>query len=377
MNIVVTGLRGFPQIQGGVETHCEELCPRLAKLGCKVTVTRRKPFVKENPILTTYEGVQFIDLNTPKKRGWEAAIHTFKSVWYAFRTKADIIHIQAIGPSIVIPFAKILGLKVVATHHGPDYDRRKWGKFAKFVLRFGEFCAARWADEIIVISTVIQNILIKKYNRKDTHLIYNGVNKPLPSNSTDYICQLGLTPKKYLLAVGRFVEEKNFDKLILAFAQSKHASDYKLVIAGDADHENSYSKSLKASARQHHVILTGVVKGSSLQELYTHAGLFVLPSSHEGLPFTLLEAMSYQIPVLVSDIPANMAIKLPADCYFHYDEDCISELSKAIDYKLDHNKAHRYDLTSYNWEHIANQTYQVYSKLMDTNCQSSGKRRRS
>ncbi len=365
MNVVVTGLRGFPHIQGGVETHCEELCPRLVKLGCEVTVTRRKPFIKENPVLTTYEGVRFTDLNALKRRGLEAAVHTFKSVWYAYRTKADLIHIQAIGPSIVIPFAKLLGLKVVATHHGPDYDRRKWGGFAKFVLRFGEFCVARWADEVIVISTVIRDILIKKYNRKDTHLIYNGVNKPVPVNTTDYIRQLGLTPRKYILAVGRFVEEKNFDKLILAFAQFEHLSDYKLVIAGDADHENSYSKSLKANARQHNVILTGMIKGLPLQELYAHAGLFVLPSSHEGLPFTLLEAMSYQIPVLVSDIPANIAVKLPADCYFHYSEDCVPLLAKAIENRLRNKVFHTYDLTPYNWEHIAKQTYEVYLKLLD------------
>lgn len=236
---------------------------------------------------------------------------------------------------------------------------------AKFVLRFGEFCVARWADEVIVISTVIQNLLQTKYHREDTHLIYNGVNAPsTPINETDYIRQLGLKPQKYLLTVGRFVEEKNFDKLILAYAKTKYAADYQLVIAGDADHENHYSKSLKAIAKKHHVILTGMIKGAPLQQLYAHAALFVLPSSHEGLPFTLLEAMSYQIPLLVSDIPANKAVSLPADCYFHYSENCIPTLSEAIEKKLYNHILHTYDLTSYNWEHIARQTYNVYLKLL-------------
>ena len=337
MKIVVTGLRGFPRIQGGVETHCEELCPRLVKLGCDMTVTRRKPFVREASPLTVYEGVKFKDLNTPKRQGLEAAVHTFRSVWYAFRT-----------------------------HHGPDYDRRKWGRLAKFVLRFGEFCVARWADEVIVISTVIQNLLKTKYHRENTHLIYNGVNPPsTPINETDYIRQLGLKPRKYLLAVGRFVEEKNFDKLILAYAKTTYASDYRLVIAGDADHENHYSKSLKAIAKKHHVILTGMIKGNPLQQLYAHAALFVLPSSHEGLPFTLLEAMSYQIPVLVSDIPANKAVNLPSDCYFHYSKNGILALSEAIEKKLENPVSHTYDLTSYNWEHIAWQTYNVYLMLSE------------
>ncbi len=361
MRIVVTGLRGFPGIQGGVETHCEELCPRIAALGGDITVTRRKPFIKERPPYTTYQGVKFKDLNAPQKSGFEAAIHTFRSVWYAYRTKADLIHIQAIGPSIAIPLAKLLGLKVVATHHGPDYDRKKWGRLAKFILRAGESFAARWADEVIVISTVIQDILKKKYNRTNVHLIYNGVTRPPRTDSTDQICAWGLTPKRYILAVGRFVEEKNFDKLVSAFSQAHLPADYRLVIAGDADHESPYSKSLKAAAKAHGVVLTGMIKGSPLQELYAHAGLFVLPSSHEGLPITLLEAMSHQIPVLVSDIPANNAVGLPADCYFHYDEThSIEELTKAIEKKVHHGVAHTYDLRRYDWDHIAQQTYAVY-----------------
>ena len=138
MRIVVTGLRGFPGIQGGVETHCEELCPRMAALGGDITVTRRKPFIKESPPYTSYQGVKFKDLNAPRRSGFEAAVHTLRSVWYAYRTQADLVHIQAIGPCIAIPLAKLLGLKVVATHHGPDYDRRKWGRLARFILRAGE-----------------------------------------------------------------------------------------------------------------------------------------------------------------------------------------------------------------------------------------------
>lgn len=361
MRIVVTGLRGFPGIQGGVETHCEELCPRIAALGCDITVTRRKPFIKEHPPRTSYRGVMFKDLNAPRKSGFEAAVHTFRSVWYAFRTKAAVIHIQAIGPCIAIPLAKLLGLKVVATHHGPDYDRKKWGPIAKFILRTGEFFAARWADELIVISTVIQDIIEKNYHRTNVHLIYNGVTSLPHIDSTRHLRKWGLTPGRYILAVGRFVQEKNFDKLIRAFAAANHPADYRLVIAGDADHESPYSKSLKALAGEHGIVLTGMIKGLPLQELYAHAGLFILPSSHEGLPITLLEAMSHQIPVLVSDIPANRAVGLPPDCYFHYDEtDCVTVLSQSIEAKLFHGIAHTYDLTRYDWDHIARQTHEVY-----------------
>ena len=165
MKIVVTGLRGFPDIQGGVETHCEELFPRLAALGCDVTVVRRKGFVHESPVRTEYKGVKFKDLSSPMASGLEAAIHTIKSIFYARSVNADIVHIQAIGPSIAVPLAKILGLKVVVTHHGPDYDREKWGKFARMILRMGEFFAAKMSDEIVVISSVIDDILKTKYHR--------------------------------------------------------------------------------------------------------------------------------------------------------------------------------------------------------------------
>ena len=210
MKIIVTGLRGFPNIQGGVETHCEKLYPRLSKLGVNVTVVRRSCFVKENPPLTSYQGVFFKDLPAPKIKGFESAIHTICGVWYAYKQKADIVHIHAIGPSIAIPFAKLLGLKVVVTHHGPDYDRKNWNFFAKFILKTGEFFAAKWADEIIVISTVIDNILKTKYNRNNAILIYNGVDIHQPTQTDQYIKSLGLSHRKYILAVGRFVKEKEF-----------------------------------------------------------------------------------------------------------------------------------------------------------------------
>lgn len=361
MKVVVTGLRGFPNIQGGVETHCEELFPRLVSLGCSIIVVRRTCFVAENPPMPSYKGVLFKDLQAPKIPGFEAAFHTLKAVIYAFRIKADIIHIHAIGPSLVVPLAKLLGLKVVVTHHGPDYNRQKWNSFAKFILKTGEFFAARFADKIIVISTVIADILKEKYNRKDSILIYNGITTQAKTNSTNYLNQLGLKDRKYILAVGRFVEEKRFDKLIDAYKNLQN-KDFKLVIAGDADHESPYSIKLKEMATKNGVILTGMIKGEKLAELYAHANLFVLPSSHEGLPITLLEAMSYELKVLASNIPANLAVALPSDCYFDLcvGESLVNEMDKQLNIPFIQRK---YDLTKYNWDTIASQTLSVYKSI--------------
>ena len=254
MKIVVVGTRGIPDIQGGVETHCEELYPRLAAMGHDVTVVRRSCYVTPQNKIKEYKGVHLKDIYAPRRKSIEAIVHTFLAIIYARWVGADVLHIHAIGPALLTPLARLLGLRVVMTHHGPDYDRQKWNKTAKSVLRWGERMGTNYANEVIVISTVIDNILREKYDRTDAHLIYNGVNKPVPAKDDSYIRSLGLTPRRYVLAVGRFVEEKGFDLLIKAFARIS-GSNCKLVIAGDADHEDHYSVSLKRLAEEHHVVL--------------------------------------------------------------------------------------------------------------------------
>jgi radical SAM protein with 4Fe4S-binding SPASM domain len=178
-----------------------------------------------------------------------------------------------------------------------------------------------------------------------------------------YLEKLGLTPGKYVLAVGRFVKEKNFGNLIDAFQQLEEAGSYRLVIAGDADIETTYSRSLKVKAKEKNVILTGMIKGKELGELYSHAALFILPSSHEGLPITLLEAMSYKRKVVVSRIPANLAVKLDADSYFQWNDR--SDLTKKISIQLKkENVEQTYDLSMYNWNAIALETIRVYERTM-------------
>ena len=358
MKIVVVGTRGIPDIQGGVETHCEELYPRLAAMGHDVTVVRRSCYVTPQNKIKEYRGVHLKDIYAPRRKSIEAIVHTFLAIIYARWVGADVLHIHAIGPALLTPLARLLGLRVVMTHHGPDYDRQKWNKTAKSVLRWGERMGANYANEVIVISTVIDNILREKYDRTDAHLIYNGVNKPVPAKNDSYIRSLGLTPRRYVLAVGRFVEEKGFDLLIKAFARISD-SNCKLVIAGDADHEDHYSVSLKRLAEEHHVVLTGFVRGAKLNELFSHARLFVLPSFHEGLPIVLLEALSYRLPVLVSDIPANRLACLDASDFFVTGN--IGSLEEKLSCKLEGETEERhYDLSPYNWDYIASQVDSVY-----------------
>lgn len=362
MRVVVIGTRGIPRISGGVETHCENLYPRIVVMGHDVTVVRRRCYVKDDNRISEYKGVKLVDLYTPKKKSLEAIIHTFLAVIKARRLKADVVHVHAIGPSIMVPLARLLGMKVVMTHHGPDYDRGKWGRMAKLVLKTGEKWGARFSHRVIVISTVIADILRDKYGREDTDLIYNGVNQPPVSKSTEYIENLGLEPKKYIVAVGRFVQEKGFHDLIEAYKQLK-TKGVKLALVGDSDHPDKYSEELKRKGKEAGVVFTGFIKGEPLNQISQNAALFVLPSYHEGLPIALLEAMSYKLDVVVSDIPANKIKELENGDFFPVGN--VEALVAKIDEKLQRGMAQReYDLTNYNWDNIAKSTVKIYEEVV-------------
>lgn len=369
MRIVVTGTRGIPNIMGGVETHCEELFPRIAERGFDVTVIRRSGYAHDG--LKEWRGVKLVDVESPKKKSFEAIIHTFRAINRAKRLGADILHIHAIGPALLVSYAKILGMKVVFTHHGPDYDRDKWGFAAKTMLKLGERMGCMFADEVIVISDVIRNLIKRKYGRtQHVHLIYNGVSQPERCDYPEYFQELGIEKGNYILGMCRFVPEKNLHHLVEAFDRMKNeelrmkngASDIKLVLAGDTDFEDDYSRNLKEMARKNGVVLTGFIKGRKLHSLLTNCRCYCLPSSHEGLPIALLEAMSYGVKVIVSDIPANKEVGLPDSDYFPVGNvDALAKkLTAVISQPLQHFD---YDMTKYDWDKIADQVVKVYLKI--------------
>ena len=363
MKIIVLGTRGFPNVQGGVETHCENLYPRLASLGCDVTVITRRPYI--DPRVTSYRGVRLIPLDCPRNKFLEAIVHTFKGVLLARKMGCDILHIHAIGPALFVPLARLLGLKVVMTSHGPDYERKKWNGMAKIVLKMGEWNGCVFANEIIAISRTIADQIKRSYGREAV-VIPNGVVVPRRLETDGALKQFGLEKGKYILAVGRFVPEKGFHDLLEAWRAA--AAGWKLVIAGDADHQDDYSKRLKEQARQTpNVVLTGFLTGRPLSEIYTHAGLFVLPSYYEGLPIVLLEAMSYGLSCIVSDIPPNREVALEDRRYFKPGDidgmaknirEFLSRPLTAQERSLQTEQAAQ----KYDWDMIAEETLKVYGK---------------
>lgn len=160
----------------------------------------------------------------------------------------------------------------------------------------------------------------------------------------------------------RFVPEKNLHHLIEAFIKT-NTKECKLVLAGDTDFEDSYSRGLKEMARKHGVILTGFIKGKKLHSLLTNCRCYCLPSSHEGLPIALLEAMSYNVPVIVSDIPANLEVGLPQDAYFPVGN--VNELSHKLSAIINSPLLHpNYDMKKYDWNQISKEVIEVYNNCV-------------
>jgi len=364
LRIAVLGTRGIPDVMGGVETHCQELFPRLVARGHQITLFGRAPYL-DSKIPYEYRGIKVIPLWAPKNKSLEAIIQTFLGILYVVkhRNLYDLLHIHAIGPALLVPLAKFFGIPVVMTHHGPDYDRQKWGQLAKSVLRMGESLGCRFSDAVITVSRHIASLVESQFHRKATY-IPNGVNLPEMAPPGVMVTRHRLVPHKYILAVGRFVPEKGFHDLLKAFATCK--IDWKLVIAGDTDHEDDYSRALKQQAAQDfRVLLTGFIRGSELAEVFSNAGLFVLPSYHEGLPIALLEAISYNLPILASDIPANLEL---ADVSETFPAGDVAVLSMKLEQMTTAGTKeavarHRIE-REFNWDIVAAATEKVYCDVL-------------
>ena len=363
MRVTALGLRGLPNVEGGVETHAENLYPRLAALGCDVEVVVRTPF--SSPGQRTFGPLRLRRLWSPQYAGIEALVHSLLGVLYAGWSRPDVLHIHAIGPALVTPLARLLGLRVVITHHGPDYDRDKWGPFGKLVLRLGEQFGMRWSQARIAISPVIRD-LIRDRHQRDCDLIPNGVPAATLRSADDHVRRLGLEPGRYFLLVGRMVPEKRQLDLIDAYREVR-GSEWRLAIAGRLSDE-PYSHEVRQRAEQCGAVLTGFVQGEALAQLYSHAGAFILPSSHEGLPIALLEALSYGLRIVASDIPANIAVGLPSTCYFPLGDIAslarhLADVVAAPDAFAERTARRRWVGERYDWDQVARQTLTVYQRI--------------
>ena len=353
MQIGVFGTRGFPGIQGGVERHCECIYPRMARQqDVRVTLYRRRPYVRST---ATYAGITFRDLPSTRVKGLEAFLHSFLAALDCLRRRPDVVHIHNIGPGFFAPLLRLFGLRVVLTYHSANYEHSKWNAAERTFLRLCEAIALSTAHAIVFVN----RFQMEKYAdgiRRKSHYIPNGIDAPMPTPCTAYLDQHGLTPGHYLLAAGRITHEKGFDLLIDAYINT--CTDCQLVIAGGVESEQEYARRLRDAADPQRVVFTGYANRAEMNELYTHAALFVLSSRSEGFPIVLLEAMSYGLPVVASDIPATHLVELPDDCYFPAGD--AKALREALERKLA-AEPHRmtYDMAAFDWDTVAARTLDV------------------
>ncbi|GLQ57932.1 glycosyltransferase family 4 protein [Devosia nitrariae] len=365
IDIMMIGLRSVNGAQGGVERHVRSLVEEFDAMGLATCIVERSPYSRGGRAAFGAHG-QIMPIWSPRSASYEALAHSVLATLWAGLVRPRVLHVHAIGPSIVAPLARLLGLHVVCTHHGRDYDRQKWGTFAKLVLRLGEWCQAHFAQGRICVAQSLSLQLKAELGVPFTY-IPNAVKLPPLSGDPTILDQLQLQPGKYVINLGRLVPEKRQDDLIRAFSRLAR-KDVKLVLVGSADHPSQYSEDLaKLADAVPGVIMAGFRQGSDLVQLLANAALFALPSSHEGMPIAALEAMSLSRPVLLSDIPANMDLMLPPECY--HKTASVEDLAE----KLEHRLAAQSDagvpavdwtevLSAYNWRTVARQTLDVYDQ---------------
>ena len=372
LNIAMFGQKRIPSREGGVEIVVEELCSRMVAQGHNVTCYDRgghhvSGSEYDSKRLKEYKGIRLKTVPTIEKKGLAAVSSSFFAALCCAFGRYDIVHIHAEGPAFFAWLPKLFGKKVIVTIHGLDWQREKWksGFGSKFIHQ-GEKNAVKYADEIIVLSKGVQDYFEKEYGRK-TVFIPNGVNRPKIQEAELITEKYGLEKDSYILFLGRLVPEKGIRYLVEAFKNVK--TDKKLVIAGGSSDTDSFMNELKDLAKDDdRIIFTGFVQGQILNELYSNAYVYTLPSDLEGMPLSLLEAMSYGNCCLVSNIPECTEVVEDKALVFKKSDvnDLLTKIQKACDHpemvmKIK-EQATDFIFRKYNWDFVTKETMNLYRR---------------
>ena len=370
MRIAMIGHKRIPSREGGIEIVVDELSTALVKKGNIVVAYNRKghhvsgkEFESGKP-LKEYNGIKLKTVFTFQSSKLNAVVYSALASLSATFSRYDVVHFHAEGPSAMCFLPKLTGKRVIVTIHGLDWQRSKWGGFATKFLKFGEKTAAKFADEVIVLSKNVQKYFLDTYGR-ETVYIPNGVSRPDIKTDKEINEKFGLNKDSYILFLGRIVPEKCVHLLINAYKQTD--TDKKLVIAGGTSHTDEYMNEVKELAKDDdNIIFTDFVQGELLEELYSNAYIYCLPSSVEGMPISLLEAMSYSNCCLTSDIAECTEVCGDKAVYF----ECNNEhsLSKKLQELIDNpelvkaykSTASDYICKHFGWDTAVEQTIKLY-----------------
>ena len=372
MKVAMIGHKVIPSRRGGIEGVLTTLCPLLVEKGLDVTCYNRSSDKVENEYIGTvqnkeYKGVKIKKAWTLNLRGVAAMMASFTAAISAAFGKYDVVHFHAEGPCAALWIPRLFGKKCVATVHGLDWQREKWGKgFASKYIKFGEKVLAKYAHEVIVLSDAAYDYFKETYNR-ETVIIHNGINPPQRKEAELIKENYGLSKDGYITVVSRLTAEKGIHLLIDAY--NKITTDKKLVICGDTSDTDDYVEMLKEKAAGNpNIIFTGFISGDVLNEMYSNAYAVVSPSGLEGMSLSLLEALAYGNAFLCSDIPENTAVAEDRAIYFEKGntEDLAEKLEnlckdKALVEKLREGAA-EFVLSKYSWQDVAEATIALYEK---------------
>lgn len=371
--IAEIGHKRIPSREGGVEIVVEEISKRMVQKGHKVDAYNRSGHhvsgaefnVVDYDHLTKYEGIHIIRIPTIQEKGLAAFVYSLFASICVVGKDYDVVHYHAEGPCLFMWIPSLFGMRTICTVHGLDWQRTaKWGSIGSRVIKLGEKIAVLFADEIIVLSKHVQQYFLETYGR-ETNLVPNGVNKPKKKEAELITYKWGLSSQGYLLGLCRITREKKIDLLIESF--KKIETDKKLVIAGGSSDSDAYVKELHELAEDDpRIIFTGFVQGEEMEELYSNAYVYVLPSELEGMPLSLLEAMSYGNCCLTSDITENTDVIQDKGMSFKTNnmDDLVRALNELIcdteKVKVFQKEASDYICNKYNWDDVVDRTLSIY-----------------
>jgi glycosyltransferase involved in cell wall biosynthesis len=367
LRIAMIGQKGLPATFGGIEHHVQEIGSRLAERGHDVTVFCRPNYAAEDQ--AEFLGMRLRHLPTVSTKHLDAIAHSAVATVAALRERYDVIHYHAEGPGMLAFAPRVASTpRVVVTIHGLDHDRAKWSRTAQVVLRAAGWLSAHVPDATITVSRDLTDHYARRYGCT-TEYIPNGI--PVGGPSPRGRLPATIEPGRYVLFVGRLVPEKQPDVLIKAFRMLR--TDARLVIAGGDSFSGSYVDHLmRLAAGDERIVFTGYVFGDDLRCLYENAAAFVLPSSLEGLPLTLLEAIAAGTAVVVSEIAPHLEI-VGADGPGHrvVPSGDVDALSRTLSTILADQPRERIGVAAlreriirdYSWDSVTDATERLYLRL--------------
>lgn len=364
MKIAYIGQKGIPMIQGGVEAHVENLAIEMTKKGHEVFVYTRNYYTDKN--LKEYQGIKLIHLPTIKTKNLDAISHTFFASIHALFQDYDIIHYHAVGPALLSFIPRLFSkAKIIGTFHCKDRFHKKWGLFARLMLFLGEYAISNFPNKTILVSEELQ----KNYQKKKINKFFyipNGF-KIEKDFEIDYLKAINLESQKYFLLVSRLIAHKGIQYAIQAFNKLEDEK-YKLVIVGDTFYNKQYVKFLEKEAQNNkNIIFTGQKNGKNLNQLFTNAFSFVIPSEGEGLSITLLEAMAHGLPVIASDIEGNQVF-IKNNLIYNFENKNSLDLLEKIKYLINNKgealskaqETQKHIQENFSWLKIGNEIEKIY-----------------